>query len=181
MKNIISLSLLFLCAAVFAGSDPERDFVQIPAEPGFTFARDLQSRGPRGEAGEKSPIMKPYRMAKYPVTNAEYADFCKSAGHRPPRYWRNGTFPAGKEKHPVLEVWTEHKDEFKQLMTDGIPVPEQFNCCARRDKKIESYHFKELGHLIYSESAKRTYDLSEQMQKDILQLKRHHLFPETGK
>lgn len=59
MKNIISLSLLFLCAAVFAGSDPEKDFVQIPAEPGFTFARDLQSRGPRGEAGEKSPIMKP--------------------------------------------------------------------------------------------------------------------------
>ena len=70
MKNIISLSLLFLCAAVFVGSDPEKDFVQIPAEPGFTFARDLQNRGPRGEAGEKSPIMKPYRMAKYPVNNA---------------------------------------------------------------------------------------------------------------
>lgn len=126
MKNIISLSLLFLCAAVFAGSDPEKDFVQIPAEPGFTFARDLQSRGPRGEAGEKSPIMKPYRMAKYPVTNAEYADFCKSTGHRPPRYWRNGTFPAGKEKHPVLEVSVDDVNAY----------------CLYLEKKYPGWHFR---------------------------------------
>ena len=126
MKNIISLSLLFLCAAVFAGSDPEKDFVQIPAEPGFTFARDLQSRGPRGEAGEKSPITKPYRMAKYPVTNAEYADFCKSTGHRPPRYWRNGTFPAGKEKHPVLEVSVDDVNAY----------------CRYLEKKYPGWHFR---------------------------------------
>ena len=126
MKNIISLSLLFLCAAVFAGSDPEKDFVQISAEPGFTFAKDLQSRGPRGEAGEKSPIMKPYRMAKYPVTNAEYADFCKSTGHRPPRYWRNGTFPAGKEKHPVLEVSVDDVNAY----------------CRYLEKKYPGWHFR---------------------------------------
>ena len=126
MKNIFSLSLLFLCAAVFAGTDPEKDFVQISAEPGFTFARDLQSRGPRGEAGEKSPIMKPYRMAKYPVTNAEYADFCKSTGHRPPSYWRNGTFPAGKEKHPVLEVSVDDVNAY----------------CLYLEKKYPGWHFR---------------------------------------
>ncbi len=122
MKNIISLSLLFLCAAVFAGSDPEKDFVQISAEPGFTFARDLQSLGPRGEAGEKSPIAKPYRMAKYPVTNAEYADFCKSTGHRPPRYWRNGNFPAGKDKHPVLEVSVDDVNAYCRYLEKKHPA-----------------------------------------------------------
>ena len=80
MKRII-LSALFVCTSVFAGSDPEKDFVSIPANPGFAFARDLQSRGPRGNAGEKSPIAKPYRLAKYPVTNAEYSAFCKDTGH----------------------------------------------------------------------------------------------------
>ena len=85
MKRIL-LPLLFVCISVFAGSDPERDFVLIPANPGFAFARDLQSRGPRGDAGEKSPIPKTYRMAKFPVTNAEYAEFCKATGHRTPRY-----------------------------------------------------------------------------------------------
>lgn len=103
MKNIL-LPIVFACVSVFAGSDPEKDFVTIPANPEFSFARDLQSRGPRGNAGEKSPIAKPYRMAKFPVTNGEYAEFCKKTGHRPPRYWRNGSFPEGKAKHPVLEV-----------------------------------------------------------------------------
>ena len=81
MKRII-LSALFVCTSVFAGSDPQKDFVEIPANPGFTFARDLQSRGPRGNAGEKSPITKSYRLAKYPVTNAEYSAFCKETGNR---------------------------------------------------------------------------------------------------
>ena len=97
------LSLL-MAAVVFAGNNPEKDFVLIPANPDFAFARDLQSRGPRGNAVEKSPINQAYRMAKYPVTNAEYAEFCKATGHRTPRYWKNGTFPTGKDKHPVLWV-----------------------------------------------------------------------------
>ena len=76
MKKFLSLFLMACSALLFAGSNPETDFVLIPANKDFAFARDLQSRGPRGNAGEKSPITKAYRMAKYPVTNAEYAEFC---------------------------------------------------------------------------------------------------------
>lgn len=79
------------------------------------------------------------------------------------------------------DVWTEHQDEFKQLMTNGIDTPEQFNCFTRINEKRESYHFKEMGHLAYRESNPRILGLPEQVQKDILQLKRHHLLPETGK
>ena len=104
MKKFLSLFLMTCSVLVLAGSNPETDFVQIPANPQFAFARDLQSRGPRGNAGEKSPIAKAYRMAKFPVTNAEYAEFCKATGHRTPRYWQNEIFPKGKDKHPVLEV-----------------------------------------------------------------------------
>lgn len=84
---------------------------------------------------------------------------------------KNNVFPG--------EVTLSYLDELKELMKEGIPVPEQFNCCSC-GRKIESYHFKLLGHLSYNGSGK-VYDLPEQLQKDILQLKRHHLHPETGK
>jgi hypothetical protein len=66
-------------------------------------------------------------------------------------------------------------------MKKGIPVPEQFACFDRSDRKRESYHFKELGQLLYDEADRRTLGLPEELQKDILQLKRDHLLPETGK
>ena len=48
------------------------------------------------------------QIARTPVTNAEYAEFAKATGHSVPRYWKNGTFPKGKEKHPV--VWVSYDD-----------------------------------------------------------------------
>ena len=113
--------MLFAGAAVFAGDDPKKDFDEIPVNPGFAFARDLQSRGPRGDAGEKSPITKPYRMAKYPVTNAEYADFCKATRHRTPRYWRDGKFPKGKDRHPVLEVSVDDVEAYCRYLEKKHP------------------------------------------------------------
>ena len=120
MKAML-LSALFVCASVFAGSDPQKDFILIPANPDFAFARDLQSRGPRGNAGEKSPIAKSYRLAKYPVTNAEYAEFCRATGHRTPRYWKNGKFPKGKAKHPVLEVSVDDANAYCRYLEKKYP------------------------------------------------------------
>ena len=47
-------------------------------------------------------------IAQFPVTNGDYAKFVKDTGHQPPRYWKSGTFPAGKENHPVL--WVSFRD-----------------------------------------------------------------------
>ena len=121
MKKFLSLFLMACSVLVLAGSNPETDFVLIPANPQFAFSRDLQSRGPRGNAGEKSPITKAYRMAKFPVTNAEYAEFCKATGHRPPRYWQNGTFPKGKDKHPVLEVSVDDVNAYCRYLEKKYP------------------------------------------------------------
>jgi formylglycine-generating enzyme required for sulfatase activity len=120
LKSIL-IAMLFVGAAVFAGDDPKKDFVEIPANPGFAFARDLQSRGPRGNAGEKSPITKTYRLAKYPVTNAEYADFCAATKHRTPRYWRDGKFPKGKDRHPVLEVSVDDVEAYCRYLEKKHP------------------------------------------------------------
>ena len=43
-------------------------------------------------------------IAYAPVTNEEYARFIKESGHKAPQEWKKGSFPAGKEKHPVVNV-----------------------------------------------------------------------------
>ena len=39
-----------------------------------------------------------------PVTNARYAEFVASTGHRPPHYWSGGVLPALLSEHPVVGV-----------------------------------------------------------------------------
>ena len=76
------------------------------------------------------------------------------------------------------EVGEKHLDRLQELMTQGIPVPQEFHCSSVGNK--ESYHFKELGQAVYDGSGK-ICNLPETISKDIELLKRDHLHPETGK
>ena len=107
--KFVILSLL-TAAALGATEVPSEAFAKIPANPGFAFARSLDAHS--RSTGEASPIPGAYCMAKYPVTNGEYRAFCDATGHRPPRYWKNGAYPAGKEKHPVLFVSVEDAEAY---------------------------------------------------------------------
>jgi serine/threonine protein kinase len=52
-----------------------------------------------------------YCIAKYPITNLQYQLFVQSTGHKPPSLWVNGRIPAGKERHPVVNVvWYDAQD-----------------------------------------------------------------------
>ena len=47
---------------------------------------------------DEAPIhvrfLEPYRIARYPVTNAEYEVFVNATGHMPPPHWTGGKAPA---------------------------------------------------------------------------------------
>ncbi len=45
-----------------------------------------------------------YYLAKTPVTNAQYETFVQVTGYAPPRHWKGGKPPRGKEDHPVVHV-----------------------------------------------------------------------------
>ena len=96
------LLLLLLSLASTAWTEAGNDFVLIPANPSFSFAKSLNPHS--SEAGEPSPITSPYFLCRHPVTNAEYAEFVEETGHRAPGYWNGTACPVGREKHPVLSV-----------------------------------------------------------------------------
>lgn len=47
---------------------------------------------------------RPFWLDLYPVTNAAYAEFIKATGFERPSHWIDGLIPAGKEKHPVVNI-----------------------------------------------------------------------------
>jgi iron(II)-dependent oxidoreductase len=90
---------------------------------------------PLGDSLEDTPSLpvrvESYYLDRYPVTNAQYQsfvanggyeqmaiwapeiwpavlDFVDETGHPGPRYWRQGRFPRGEERHPVVGLsWYE--------------------------------------------------------------------------
>lgn len=43
-----------------------------------------------------------------PVTCERYLRFCEATEYKTPEYWKDGRIPAGKEKHPVVQVdWAD--------------------------------------------------------------------------
>ena len=105
--KILSLAFFLTSGLVYAAPD----MVRIPAAPQFTFAED----------GESSPVEQDYFIGKYPVTNEEYAQFCSDTGHRVPRYWKNGKYPTGKGKHPVLWVSYDDAEAYCEWLTEKNP------------------------------------------------------------
>ena len=98
----LPLATLAMLAATTGAAGIADEFVQIPANPSFAFAKSLNPHS--SDAGEASPIMAPYRLCRHPVTNAEYAEFTTATGHKTPGYWGGRACPQGRERHPVLAV-----------------------------------------------------------------------------
>jgi len=61
-----------------------------------------------GADDDESPVrrvtVKPFVIARHPVTNGEYAAFVQATGKEPPEHWEGGKIPEGKEDHPVVHV-----------------------------------------------------------------------------
>ncbi|HAV41559.1 MAG TPA: sulfatase-modifying factor protein, partial [Acidobacteria bacterium] len=71
--------------------------------------------------------IKRFFIDRYPVTNAQYAEFVKKTGYRPAdstnflKHWINGQPPKGQENHPV--VWVSLKDAEAYASWAGKRLP----------------------------------------------------------
>ena len=108
MKKVRRLLWLAVCLlfcwpdhCVASAIDPVSSaFVKIEARENFAFRKDLSNEN----SGEASPITQAYYFGKYKVTNEQYKQFVDETSYKTPNYWENGTYPEGKEGHPVVNV-----------------------------------------------------------------------------
>lgn len=56
-------------------------------------------------------------IARYPVTNAEYALFTQETGAATPQNWKNGTYPEGQKDYPVVFVSAKDAQAYCHWLT----------------------------------------------------------------
>jgi formylglycine-generating enzyme required for sulfatase activity len=94
------------------GQGVTMEFVRIPAGE-FWMGSDkkVDSQARDNELPQHKVSLDEYLIGKYPVTNRQYQVFVQKTGHHAPPRWTNGSIPAGKENHPVINVnWQDSVD-----------------------------------------------------------------------
>ena len=106
IKELIERKSLATQALIQSGtgywSQPygEPEWIEIPAGEFIMGSKE----GRANETPQHWLYLPAYRIAKVPITNAQYAIFVKETGHRVPSHWKDGQIPKGLESHPVIEV-----------------------------------------------------------------------------
>lgn len=75
------------------------EFITIPAGPFMMGSNEYE-----GELPIHPVDLGEYAMARYPVTNAQYAVFVEATGREPPRHFQGNHPPPGKGNHPIVNV-----------------------------------------------------------------------------
>jgi len=81
---------------------------------------------------EKRPVyVAAFYIDRYPVTNAEYKRFVDATGYPCPPTWVHGTYPAGKDDHPVTQVNWDDATAYAKWAGKRLPSDEEWEKAAR--------------------------------------------------
>ena len=101
-------------------SPPAIETIIIPAGPFL-----------RGEPLEQVELSE-FRIARYPVTNADYARFVEATGpHRPDHWRRDGSYPPELARHPVVFVSWEDAAAYAGWAGGRLPSEAEWEKAAR--------------------------------------------------
>lgn len=103
----------------------------------FTMGTD---KGDLAEMPAHKKTVKSFFMDKYEVTREDYAK-CVTAGKcTPPSIWKDGKFPAGTEKFPVVGVNFGQAVTYSTFVNKRLPTEEEWEFAARgTDKRVHPW------------------------------------------
>ena len=76
-------------------------------------------------------FLEPYRIARYPVTNAEYEDFVNATGYTPPPHWKGGEVSADQAPLPVVHISWHDANAYAQWAQGRLPTEAEWEKAAR--------------------------------------------------
>ncbi len=76
--------------------------------------------GRDNEKPEHPAEVSPFRMGRFPVTNAQYAVYAHETGKKSPQHWEDGAIPEGKAQHPVTYVSWDDATAFSVWLSERI-------------------------------------------------------------
>jgi formylglycine-generating enzyme required for sulfatase activity len=133
---IIFFGLLFLttCAGRSACVKPpidqkngkpfaEPEMILVPAGEFIMGSADSDPLALKDEKPQYIVYLPDYYISKTEITNAQYEFFVKATGRAAPEHWINGKPPAGKENHPVANVWWYDAVNFCEWLAKATGKP----------------------------------------------------------
>lgn len=143
VEFLVGLDRAQLNTLVHLGSPPEEERAERTMTPERRAAKDslaglvwveipegtfrMGSEEEEGRENER-PIhevtLSPFRISRYPITNAQYAEYVRATGAAPPHHWSRGRIPDGKENHPVVYVSWENAMELCAWLKERLALGE---------------------------------------------------------
>ncbi|GIM54735.1 formylglycine-generating enzyme family protein [Capnocytophaga cynodegmi] len=141
--------------AQIKGTYPEKDKVLV--EGGFFLMGSPKSEGETIEHPQHKVFLQTFKISKYEITNAQYAEFLNAKGNQMngdipyielKEGWSqiekvNGKYIAkkGYEQHPVVLVSWYGANAYAQWVGGKLPTEEQWEYAARGGSKTQKYTY----------------------------------------
>jgi len=72
-----------------------------------------------------------FYIDKYEVTNQQYKNFVDATGHPAPLYWKNNTYPKGKDNFPVTNVSYYDALSYSKWAGKRLPTEQEWEKASR--------------------------------------------------